>query len=269
MNPMVSVAMITYQHENYISSAIEGVMQQITNFSIELVIGEDGSEDNTRDICVNFSNAYPQQIKLLPFSKRLGMMDNLKRVFENCRGKYIAFCEGDDYWTDSRKLQKQVEFLEKNPQVYYTFHYSSILNGDKIIGHRPKSGSGFLKMEDLLFRKTYPSMSLVYRNNKNFHEEYSKLIPHFLTADFPLVLLLASKGPGYLFSDNMGVYRLHQGGIYSQLSEIRKLKSGIHNRRAALQHIPMSLKQKMICRLMIVLRQLKVGWLMTKGMISK
>ncbi|TVQ45481.1 MAG: glycosyltransferase [Saprospirales bacterium] len=264
-NPMVSIAMITFNHEKFISEAIEGVLRQKTDFAIELLVGEDGSADRTRELCQKYADSFPEKVKLLPFSNRLGMMDNLLNVFNNCSGKYIAFCEGDDYWTDSQKLQKQFDFMESNPDVFYSFHQSSILMGDKIIGKRPLSGSGFLKMEDLLYRKTYPSLSLFYRNTDNIHSEFSKLSPFFLTADFPLVLLLASKGRGYLFPDNMGVYRLHSGGIYSQLSEIKKLQSGIQNRRAALRHIPMNFRQKMICRLMIYLRWAKIFLLKIKG----
>ena len=268
-NPLVSIAMITYNHENFISEAIEGVLKQKTDFSFELIIGEDGSIDRTRLTCQEYADSFPDKIILLPFSKRLGMMDNLINVFNHCRGKYVAFCEGDDYWSDPKKLQKQFDFLENNPNVFFSFHSSSILSDDKIIGKRPNSGSGYVKMEDLLFRKTYPSLSLFYRNADNIHGEFSELSPYFLTADFPLVLLLASKGKGYLFSDDMGVYRLHSGGVYSQLSEIKKLQSGIHNRRAALNHIPMNFKQKMICRLMIYLRWGKIVLLKFKSFLKR
>jgi len=112
---MVSVCMITYNHESYVRSAIEGVLMQKCNFDFELVIGEDCSTDNTRQIC----EAYIEKsnvIRLLPSSSNLGVSYNFIRTLRCCSGRYIAFCEGDDYWTDPFKLQKQVDFLEANAE---------------------------------------------------------------------------------------------------------------------------------------------------------
>ncbi len=116
----VSVCMITYNHEKYISQAIEGVLIQKCNFSVELVIGEDCSTDNTKNICNEYARTN-SNIKLLPSEKNIGIMPNFIRTLQACTGKYIALCEGDDYWTDPYKLQKQVDFLERNP-VYVMVH---------------------------------------------------------------------------------------------------------------------------------------------------
>lgn len=113
-NPKVSTCMITYNHEKYISRAIESVLMQVTDFEIELVIGEDCSNDSTRAICENFAGQFPDKIKLMFSDKNHGMVLNFLRTLEHCQGKYIAICEGDDYWTNPFKLQKQVDFLEKN-----------------------------------------------------------------------------------------------------------------------------------------------------------
>lgn len=107
--------MITYNHEQYIERAIQGILQQVTDFEIELVIGEDYSEDGTREICATYAHDYPEIVKLLPKSERKGMSKNFLDTINMCKSKYIAFCEGDDYWIDPNKLQMQVDFLEKNP----------------------------------------------------------------------------------------------------------------------------------------------------------
>lgn len=268
-DPFLSVAMITYNHENFVSAAIEGVLLQQTGFSFELVISEDGSEDGTRAVCESYAIRYPDKIRLLPHDRRLGVVENLNYVFEHCSSNYIAFCEGDDYWTDPLKLQKQLDFLMEHPQAYFSLHSCSILSDGKIVGRRPKSGSGFLRMEDLLFRKTYPTMSLMFKRDDEFQREYRTLSKFFTTPDFLLILLLASKGPGYLFPDNMGVYRVHAGGVYSSLGEIKKLQIGIYNRRAALKYIPMNFRQRWICRLMILLRKVKIGLLKLRGLSGK
>jgi glycosyltransferase involved in cell wall biosynthesis len=106
--------MLTYNHELYIRQAIEGVLVQKCNFIIELVIGEDCSTDKTRAICEEYGKKY-SWIKLLKFQRNLGPSPNFIRTLNACTGKYIALCEGDDYWTDQYKLQKQVNFLENNP----------------------------------------------------------------------------------------------------------------------------------------------------------
>lgn len=121
---LVSICMITYNHEKYITQAIESVLMQKTNFQSELIIGEDCSKDNTRDICEEYARNKPKKIRLFPSDKNIGMTGNLIRTLSACKGKYIAICEGDDFWTDQYKLQKQVDFMEANPD--YGLVYTDI-----------------------------------------------------------------------------------------------------------------------------------------------
>src|ERR1700733_14979577 len=120
----VSVFMITYNHEKYVEQAIKSIVTQKVNFDFELVIGEDFSTDNTLAICKKYSARYPDIIKLLPSDKNHGLMGNAVRTLNACTGKYIAMCEGDDYWCDPYKLQKQVDFLETNSD--YTICFSKV-----------------------------------------------------------------------------------------------------------------------------------------------
>ncbi len=114
--PLVSVKMITYNHAPFIARAIEGVLQQKTNFPFEVVIGEDCSTDGTREIVFEYQKKYPEIIRVVTSDKNVGMKKNSLRVFRACRGKYIAFCEGDDYWHHPLKLQKQTNYLENHPE---------------------------------------------------------------------------------------------------------------------------------------------------------
>jgi len=114
-NPLVSVKMITYNHAPYLAQAIEGVLAQATDFPIDLVIGEDCSTDGTRQIALDYQKKHPGVIRVLVSDRNVGMHENARRTENACRGRYIAICEGDDYWHDPRKLQTQVDFLEKNP----------------------------------------------------------------------------------------------------------------------------------------------------------
>ncbi|MEQ1744928.1 MAG: glycosyltransferase [Saprospiraceae bacterium] len=107
--------MIAYNSRDYIGEAIEGVLCQQVNFPIELVIGDDSSTDGTRQICEEYAAKHPNIIRLLPPHPNLGIAANTSHTMGSCRGKYIAVCDGDDVWTDPLKLNRQIAFLEKNP----------------------------------------------------------------------------------------------------------------------------------------------------------
>lgn len=114
--PLVSVKMTTYNHAPYITQAIEGVLQQKTSFPIELIIGEDCSTDGTMEIVLNFQRKYPDIIRVITSEINVGAHKNSERIDKICRGKYIALCEGDDYWHDPYKINKQVDYLESHPE---------------------------------------------------------------------------------------------------------------------------------------------------------
>ncbi len=120
-DPVVSVHMITYNHAPYIAEAIEGVLRQKTSFPFELVIGEDCSTDGTREIVFDYQKKFPEIIRVITSEKNVGSRKNGLRTAAACRGKYIAFCEGDDYWHNPFKLQKQVDFLEGHPACGLVF----------------------------------------------------------------------------------------------------------------------------------------------------
>ena len=115
--PVVSILSITYNHEKYIAQAIDSFLMQETDFDFEIVIGEDCSTDNTRQIINQYKEKYPEKIKLLTSASNVGPNHNFLRTFEACQGKYIALCEGDDYWIDPLKLQKQVDFIDNEINV--------------------------------------------------------------------------------------------------------------------------------------------------------
>src|SRR3972149_8846841 len=127
--PLVSVCCITYNHEAYIRNSIEGFLMQITTFPIEIIIHDDASIDNTSDIIREYEIKYPEIIKAIyqtenQWSK--GIKPSPTYVWPRARGKYIALCEGDDYWTDPHKLQKQVDFMENHQEYSLCSHRYSI-----------------------------------------------------------------------------------------------------------------------------------------------
>jgi glycosyltransferase involved in cell wall biosynthesis len=112
--PLASIVLITYNHAPYIRRSIDGMLQQKTSFPFELIIGEDCSQDNTRDIVLGYQRAHPGQIRLLTSDKNVGALENLRRCEGACRADYVCYCDGDDYWTANNKLQEQVGFLQAN-----------------------------------------------------------------------------------------------------------------------------------------------------------
>jgi glycosyltransferase involved in cell wall biosynthesis len=114
--PLVSAKMITYNHAPYIVQAIEGVLQQKTNFPFELVIGEDCSTDGTRAIVLEYQRKYSDIIRVITSDNNVGAYENIRRTSKACRGRYVAFCDGDDFWHDPSKLQKQTDYLETHPE---------------------------------------------------------------------------------------------------------------------------------------------------------
>lgn len=115
ITPLVSIHSLVYNHKDYVARAIDSFLMQETDFDFEIVIGEDCSTDGSREIVFEYATKYPDLIRVITTDKNVGMSANARRTILAAKGKYIAFCEGDDYWIDPLKLQKQVDFLEANP----------------------------------------------------------------------------------------------------------------------------------------------------------
>lgn len=113
---MVSILMLAYNHEKYVSRALDSILSQKTDFNYRIVIGEDCSQDATLEIIDKFRLNYPEKIKLVTSDKNVGMVNNFNRTLSACDGRYICFCEADDFWHSPDKLQKQIEYMENNPQ---------------------------------------------------------------------------------------------------------------------------------------------------------
>ncbi|MBI4315421.1 MAG: glycosyltransferase, partial [Chloroflexi bacterium] len=126
--PLVSVRTVTYNHEGFIARCLEGILMQRTSFPFEVVVGEDCSTDRTREIVLAYAAEFPDKIRVITSERNVGGARNAVRVQQACRGKYQAFCEGDDYWVDPLKLQKQVNFMETHPEIPLCFHNAFVIN---------------------------------------------------------------------------------------------------------------------------------------------
>jgi glycosyltransferase involved in cell wall biosynthesis len=209
-NPLVSVKMITYNHELYIAQAIEGVLLQKTDFSIELIIGEDCSTDRTREIVIDYQKKYPDLIRVITWEENVGMQKNSLRTNKACRGKYIAICEGDDYWIDPLKLKKQVDFLEANADygmVHTDGDFYYIKNGRKVsnyIKNRGINPNSVEKPFDDILRSEYPviTCSVVFRSNSLKRLDIEE-ISQFKMGDTFMWLEMAQTGKFHFFEENM------------------------------------------------------------------
>ena len=205
---MVSVAIIAYNVEDYIPEAIESVLNQVTNFKVEIVIGEDCSTDNTRNIILNYQKQYPDIIKVFYHEKNLGLTPNSIATQNACKGKYIALLDGDDFWTDENKLQKQVDFLEKNKEYSACAHQSVIIKGineDRDLG-----------IKDTINHRKFHTSSLVYRKK---YWDISGGIPHNISSNERAIYpMLAIYGKIKYLKDSMCVYRLAPTGLNSRIS---------------------------------------------------
>jgi glycosyltransferase involved in cell wall biosynthesis len=225
---MVSVCMITYNHEPYIRQAIESVMMQKCDFSFELVIGEDCSTDNTKEICSNYAIKFPEII-LLPSEINIGMIPNFIKTLQACNGKYIAICEGDDYWTDPYKLQKQINFLEKNSECSVCFHpHQNLYNDGKLIIQKPNriNGNIFSIKAIILGGGVMATNTMFFLKDKlNNYPDWAKNAP---VGDLPLKLILASSGKVGYIDDLMSVYRINSNGSWTSTFTYNEKKRKKH-----------------------------------------
>ncbi|MBX9658725.1 MAG: glycosyltransferase [Nitrospiraceae bacterium] len=225
--PLVSVLCITYNHENYISQAIESILNQVTDFEYELLIGNDCSTDKTHDIISDYHKK-SKRIRYFNSTVNVGANRNFIDLASKSRGKYVAICEGDDYWTDINKLQTQVNFLSENPEYTICFHPVKVLNNKNLSVKKvfPSSRPLRLSIEGLLRENFIQTNSVMYR--WRFNKTHPLDFPdNIAPADWYIHLLHAEVGRiGYL-DKVMGVYRKHDSGMWSShsnaLSRFKKL----------------------------------------------
>lgn len=209
--PTVSVCMISYNHGKFIRQAIESALSQHVDFQIELVIGDDCSQDDTYEICESFARR-DARVNLLPRHHNLGVMPNFSRTLQACCGEYVAVCEGDDYWTDPRKLGKQVAFLNAHPTYSGAAHQSDVLIHDQMARPFKQGVPGTITTIDLLGGRLFHTASVIFRRPAVDLFIHS---PPVLSCDRLLNFCISFLGPIHYSDERMCVYRLHGDGMSS------------------------------------------------------
>lgn len=222
--PFVAVKVITYNHEQFLTACLEGALMQETTFPVKIFIHDDASTDQTIAILRTYEQRYPHLIQVYYQPENTyASKDKFKKraPFNNLiQGKYIALCEGDDYWTDPLKLEKQVGFLERNPDFSFSFHQVDLLtNGiitPEIMPHAPEivDTKEVILIKSEFAKTQIRTCSVLFRNTFNQPPEWTQKSMH---QDFVLFLHLATLGKGYYIKESMAVYRIHPQGVFSSI----------------------------------------------------
>ncbi len=241
MNITLSICIPTYNHKNYIKACLDGIIMQNTNFAFEALVGDDHSTDGTTEIIKQYAKKSPDKIIPILHPYNLSKIrfipgkENFTYLLEKSRGKYIAICEGDDYWTDPYKLQKQIDFLEEHPDYALCFTDVNKLNQNtgKITNTLIKNSYLSAKpMPEYFTYKDYfknyffsPTLTSVFRN----HIDIKAIKPWFVKCgygDLALWIYLSyTKGKVKVLSDVTGVYRKHNQGVFNQKNPFDKAKT--------------------------------------------
>ncbi len=220
----VSVFILTYNHERFVADAIEGALRQKTDFSYEIVIADDCSTDGTREVIRRYGEREPERIRVLLNRHNIGALQTIVRAFAACRGQYVAMVEGDDYWTNPDKLQRQVDFLDSHPDHTMCFHAVTVAWDDgSRASHvfRPVQVRETYTLRDLLDCNFIGTCSAMYRGG--VVRQWPLWFYCMPVGDWCLHLLHAQHGDiGYL-DEPMAVYRQHGGGVYSARSTVYRL----------------------------------------------
>jgi glycosyltransferase involved in cell wall biosynthesis len=242
----VSVQIITYNHEKYITQAVESVLMQEVNFDYEIVIGEDCSTDGTREIVVAYQKKYPDRIRALLPEKNLGGMRNVIESFNTCSGEYIAALEGDDYWTSPHKLQKQVDYLDNHPECVLCFHNAFHFYEDgsrESFNYNSADQKEISTLEDLWERDFITTCSAMFRKSAIGH--LGDWFLDFSSGDWATWILAARHGNIGYINEVMCAHRIHSTGMWGPLKRMERLQGLVKFYRSVDDHLEFANHKKL------------------------
>ncbi|MHA7865542.1 glycosyltransferase family 2 protein [Flagellimonas marinaquae] len=230
-NPRVSVVILAYNHEAYIRQALEGVVMQKNNFKFEVYVHDDASHDGTSDIIQEYEKKYPSLIKPIfqkenQFSRGINPLTH--HIYPQLKGDYIAYCEGDDYWSDPLKLQKQVDFMDSHPEYIVCGHdvhmqYEKGVSVKEVFYNKPSEGSFSFTFLDEFSNHFLATASVLVRRDVAIDTPVTN---NLVSVDMHALLYFLSKGNGYYMVDKMAVKRRNLGGITMDLAYRRRSVDG-------------------------------------------
>jgi glycosyltransferase involved in cell wall biosynthesis len=224
-SPFVSILVVTYNHEDYISQTLEGIFNQILPYSFNVIVADDCSRDNTLQVVKRFKDNYTDRLIIIEQDQNIGFIQNYLLGLSECNGKYIAFCEGDDFWIDERKLEKQIDYLETHPGVGLVYTDFCIADNNRVFnktGHVEhnfkdraegnvlnkmiKGDNQVMTLTVCLRRSLLGADYIDFMNDKGF-----------FTADFPTWLWCSYQADFHFIPEITAVYRRHDNQITNGL----------------------------------------------------
>jgi glycosyltransferase involved in cell wall biosynthesis len=236
--PLVGVCCITYNHAKFIAEALDGFLMQETTFPVEIIVHDDASTDGNQEIISEYAKRFPSLIR--PILQKTNQYsrtgDFLGRVLQEPRGKYVAICDGDDYWTDPQKLQLQFDLLESDPEAAGCFHLMELIDedGEKLGVYPPQHLHRDRVFEDVAIGYYLSTCSIMYR--KHLYQGRPEWARGLYMEDGPLIAELCQKGTFRCIHRNMGVYRQHGKGFWTSLDYRRKPQISFDLMDAVLTH---------------------------------
>ena len=243
IKPLVSIAVLTYNHEQFIAQAIDSFLAQETTFDFEIVIGDDASTDNTQKILKAFQEKNPNKFNITYHKKNIGMVPNFVNVINSCKGKYIAFCEGDDFMLDTKKLEIQASFLETNSDYAICFHEAKIYDQTKlelIDDNITSAAKEDYNLDDFSKGNFMHTPTVMIRNDFTLPEAFSTLP----IGDWPLYVSVLKDRKIKKLNKVMSVYRVHEKSSWSSKSEVFRWKTSVTVINYILDNIALSDSQQ-------------------------
>ena len=243
----VSICVITYNHVNFIEKTILSLLNQQCSFDFEIVVSDDSSNDGTSEVCLKLAQQY-SKIKYFNQKYNIGMMSNFKFAINHCSGDYIALCEGDDYWIDEQKIQKQFTFLEKNREFSVCASYVYIADEINKSNYIPQFKKTVLNYSDFAINgcSGVYTCTMFFKKTRNLIDKINQ--NWFLNldgADHFLLLLLTSTGKKVIIlNDVTAVYRVHSKGVWTSKYEINRIIDSKKNQLYYLENIRNDSKTK-------------------------
>jgi glycosyltransferase involved in cell wall biosynthesis len=237
--PLVSVVLRTYGHAPFIAQAIESVLVQRTAFPFELVIGEDCSTDGTREIVESYGRAYPEIVKPVLPERNVGHGEMLRQALAATRGELIAYLDGDDYWSSTTKLARQVEFLRANPDCHDCFHDVSLVYDEAGVPSgtiSPRFAEEHFGIEQIVMECFVPAPAMMFR--RSVFEELEPEAFDSAWLDWIIHLEAAKHGPLGYIPEVMACYRVHRGGMFSALDRVSQLEEDAYFYARLLPQLP-------------------------------
>ncbi len=261
-NPLVSVLIITYNQEKFIGEALDSVLDQKTDFEYEILVGDDCSADNTGAICAEYQRRFPERIRFITASLNVSKLGgNISRLRHRARGEFIAILEGDDYWTDSEKLQKQIEIFRKYPEVTLCMagretlsldgrtSYAHNDHFDKLLSESPDPDGTLFERDDYFAHPLGGPIGVAMYRKSDL--DLDELAMFYFRTSFTYYFLLLKRGSGYLLREPMVMYRFNPNGVWSSRTPFQQAKGHYEYYEMLLLHDPHNKALKY---------QVQIGW---------